>query len=199
MGNRIDWTDERKAQLQCLLAEGLTYRQAAERMDIRRDQAKSAANTYRLAPRRPRRKWREWPRAEYDRLEALMAAGLTYPQIAERMQLGINEVKGAAQRLGLMSPERLGRHRIRHDWPEIDRIVTDCIEAQLMTIPQAHRHLRALGLGQDLAVGTLYRRLEAIDHNLRVQADRNAKRRNVAIGHRIQLARKAKRRQQQAA
>ncbi|MFP3671001.1 hypothetical protein SB717_38615, partial [Priestia sp. SIMBA_032] len=80
------------------------------------------------------------------------------------------------------------------DWPEIDRIVTDCIEAQLMTIPQAHRHLAALGYRLWLA--TLYRRVEKIDSSLRARAEQNAKRRKVVVGRRVMLARQASKRQQ---
>lgn len=197
MPARIDWTEDLKVELSRLLAQGLTYRQAAERMGIRRDQAKSAAHAHDLGPRRPHRKWREWGREECDTLERLLADGLTYPEICQRMGLGLNEVKGAAQRLGLMDPSRVGQHRKRSDWPEIDRIVTDCIEAQLMTIPQTHRHLAALGY--EVGLGTLYRRIADNDPELRARAKRNAKRRKVVVGQRVSLAKQARRRHEQRA
>lgn len=127
----------------------------------------------------------------------MLEQGRTYAQIAQAMSLTLNQVKGAAQRLGMMSQERLGLHRIRDDWPEIDRIARDCIEAGLMTIPQTHRHLAALGYR--LGLSTLYKRVAEIDDKLRARADANAKRRKVAVGQRIQRGRAAKRQQEAAA
>lgn len=198
MAKRIEWTDQRKARLrQLLVDEGLTYREAARRMNLRYHQVKQAALTYRLGNHAPRYAWREWDRDEYDTLERLLEQGHTYPQIAEAMSLTPNQVKGAAQRLGMMSQERLGMHRVRADWPEIDRITRDCIEAGLMTIPQTHRHLAALGY--QLGLSTLYKRVSDIDDKLRARAEANAKRRKVAVGQRIQRARAAKRNQEAAA
>ncbi|HSH27362.1 MAG TPA: hypothetical protein VK972_06305 [Wenzhouxiangella sp.] len=197
MAKRIEWTEQRKARLrQLLVDEGLTYREAARRMGLRYNQVKQAALTHRLGNHAPRYPWREWDRAEYDTLERLLEQGNTYPQIAAAMSLTLNQVKGAAQRLGMMRQERLGMHRVRADWPEIDRITRDCIEADLMTIPQTHRHLAALGYR--LGLSTLYKRVSDIDDKLRARAEANAKRRKVAVGQRIQRARAAKRQQEAA-
>ncbi len=197
MGNRITWTESRKAVLRDLLAQGLTYKQAAEQMGIRRDQARTAAHAHDLGPSRAPRKYRDWARHEYDHLEALLDEGLTYPQIAKRMGLEINQVKGAAQRLGMMHQARIGQHRRRRDWPQIDRISRDCIEVQLMTIPQTHQHLAALG--HHLGLGTLYRHIKALDPVLRARAEQNSKRRMEMVGRRVQMGRKARRRQQEVA
>lgn len=195
MAKRIEWTDSRKQTLRRLLAEGLNYREAGERMGIRRDQAKSAAHAHGLRVSRAHRKWREWARHEYDTVERLLEEGLTYPQIAQQMGLGTNEVKGAAQRLGLMDPDRVGQHHRRDDWHAIDRIAIDCIEAQLMTIPQAHRHLGAMGY--QIALSTLYRRVKSISTELRARAEKNSRRRKVVVGRRVMLARQARKRQQE--
>lgn len=198
MARRIEWTDERKETLRRLLQEeGLTYKQAARRMRLRFNQVKQAALTHRLGNHAPRYAWREWSRDEYNTLERLLDQGLTYPQIAKSMSLSETQIKGAAQRLGMMSKERLGKHRVRSDWPEIDRIARDCIECRLMTIPQAHRYLAALG--HKLGLSTLYKRVADTDDKLRARAETNAKRRKVAVGQRNSRALAAKRQLEKAA
>lgn len=149
-----------------------------------------------MPPATPRAPWRDWDRQEYDLVEELLEQGLGYEQIARRMGITPNQAKGAAQRLGLMKRERLGAHRRLRDWPEIDRITRDCIEARLMTVPQAHSHLAALG--HTLALSSLYRRVRE-DAELKRQADKNATRRKQVVGARVQAARKARRQRQQEA
>ncbi len=194
---RLTWTDEMRTRLERLLAAGMSYRQAAAEMGIRPGQAKGAAIYHGMTPGQPRTPWREWERAEYDRIEQLLEQGMGYTQIAKVMGITPTQAKGAAQRLGLMKPERMGAHRRRDDWTTIDRITEDCIEARLMTIPQAHQHLAALGY--TLALSSLYRRVRQ-NAELKRRAVLNSKRRKQLVGARIQAGRAAaKKRQERAA
>lgn len=187
---RLQWTDEMRAQLKRLLAAGMSYRAAAAEMGIRHSQAKGAAIYNGMTPATPRAPWRDWDRAEYDHLDHLLEQGLGYAKIALIMNITRTQAKGAAQRLGLMRSDRIGKHRVRTDWAEIDRIAEDCIEARLMTVPQAHRHLKALGY--DMGLSTLYSRVRE-NAALKRQADSNAQRRKSEVGARVQAGRHAKR------
>lgn len=137
------------------------------------------------------RKWTPWPRAELDRLERLLKAGHTYAQIGEAMGRGQLEVQGAAQRIGLMSPERRA-WRKRQDWPVIDRMLTDCIEAQLMTVPQAQRQLAAKGI--TVSTTSLYNRLADLPRHVRIRAKKNSQNRKAATCARMRQRQEIKRR-----
>jgi len=85
-----------------------------------------------------------WSRADYDLLEARLTAGHRYADIADEMGRSVISCRGTAQRIGLAtSDNRLWRKR--RDWPEIDTLITDCIQAKLMTIPQVASYLAAIG------------------------------------------------------
>lgn len=137
------------------------------------------------------RKWREWPRPMLDQLSQLIEAGHTYAQVAERLGRPETEVKGAAQRIGLQRQERLGWRR-RTDWPEIERIVTDCVEARLMTLPQARDHLAALGY--QIGLSTLYKRLESMPRSISDRAKRNGAARKAACCTRMRRRQEMQRR-----
>lgn len=133
------------------------------------------------------RKYRDWSREEYDRLEALLKQGLTYAQAAVEMGRETLSVQGAAQRIGLMSHERLS-WRKRKDWPQIDALLAECIETRLMTVPQAAKHITALGY--KTSAGSLYERLKQ-NPDLKKRARMNAQRRMASVGQRVQRRRKA--------
>lgn len=187
---RITWDEPMKQKLERLLSAGMSYREAAAEMGIRLSQVKGAAVYHRMTPANPRAPWREWERAEYDQLDAMLEQGLGYTKIAQTMGITPTQAKGAAQRLGLMRSDRIGKHRIRPDWAEIERITEDCLEVRLMTVPQAHRHLKALGYR--LGISTLYARVRTCP-GLQRQADINAKRRKSEVGARVLAERNAKR------
>lgn len=133
------------------------------------------------------RKYRPWSRAEYDRLEQLINAGWRYADIADDMGRGVLSIQGTAQRIGLMSDERRS-WRKRQDWPEIDRMIIDCIECSKMSVPQVSRHLGALG--KPTAQTLIYRRLETMPQAVRRQAKENGNRRRSAASHRRALRNK---------
>ncbi|TDX29140.1 hypothetical protein DFO67_108184 [Modicisalibacter xianhensis] len=133
------------------------------------------------------RKYRPWSRAEYDRLEALLKQGLTYAQIAVEMGRERLSVQGTAQRIGLSSHDRQGRWR-RRDWTVIDTLLAECIETRLMTVPQAAKHITALG--HDVCASSLYERIKA-NPDLKKRARMNAQRRMVSVGQRLQRRRHA--------
>lgn len=127
------------------------------------------------------RKYRKWPREEYDRLEELVKAGWRYADIAADLGRGIIEVQGGAQRIGLMSSERKGWRRI--DWDDIDRAIIDCLEAQLMTIPQVAAHLTAIG--KPVSYQSVYRRVSGMPHWIRERARANGAARRSAVAARM--------------
>ncbi|WP_129141487.1 GcrA family cell cycle regulator [Modicisalibacter coralii] len=133
------------------------------------------------------RKYRPWSRQEYDTLEALINEGLSYAQVAERMGRERMSVQGTAQRIGLTHPDRQG-HQKRRDWPEIDRILEDCIETRLMTVPQATKHLKALGYR--ICQTAIYTRVGQ-DRYLRDRAIQNKRLRMAAVCRRNAARRKA--------
>jgi hypothetical protein len=128
------------------------------------------------------RKYRRWSRDEYDRLETLINQRWRYADIAAEMGREIYSVIGAAQRIGLMSKERQG-WRMRKDWAEIDRTLTDCIEAKMMTVPQAHAYMTSIG--QPVAMGALYRRLKTMPLDVQRRAKKNTVMRMTAVCHRV--------------
>lgn len=134
------------------------------------------------------RKYRPWSRAEYDRLEELVSVGYRYVDIANAMGRETLSVQGAAQRIGLTSHERMS-NRKRDDWPEIDRMLTDCIEAKLMTIPQARNYMASVG--KPINVGLLYRRMKTLPADVKMRARKNAQRRMVAVCGRMRRKRQA--------
>ena len=128
------------------------------------------------------RKYRRWSRDEYDRLETLINQRWRYADIAADMGREIYSVIGAAQRIGLMSKERQG-WRMRKDWAEVDRTLTDCIEAKMMTVPQAHDYMASIG--QPVAMGALYRRLKTMPLDVQRRAKKNTVMRMTAVCHRV--------------
>ena len=132
------------------------------------------------------RKYQPWSRGEYDRLEELVKAGWRYADIAENLDRGLIEVRGAAQRIGLTSRDRQGWRG--KDWSAIDTIIVDCVEARLMTAPQVAEHLKALGT--PIPVGTVYRRLETMPHGIQQRARRNGSRRRAACCARMRQRQK---------
>jgi hypothetical protein len=133
------------------------------------------------------RKYRPWSRAEYDQLETLLNQGLSYAATAETMGRERISVQGAAQRIGIMSPERR-RWRVRRDWPEIDALLEECIETRLMTMPQAHAHIAALGYS--VSKSALYGRLSN-HYSLKMRARANSQRRMTAVCRRVHAAQTA--------
>ncbi|MGE4534696.1 hypothetical protein [Halomonas sp.] len=142
------------------------------------------------------RKWTEWPRRQLDQLEELIGAGLTYAQVAERIGRPESEVIGAAQRIGLQDPARMAWRR-RTDWPEIERIMTDCIEAKLMTIPQTRQYL--IAVGHPVSLGGLYERLKTMPRDLQRRARANGKKRRAACCSRMRRRQEVQRKRQQEA
>lgn len=135
------------------------------------------------------RKYRRWSRDEYDRLETLINQRWRYADIAADMGREIYSVIGAAQRIGLMSKERQG-WRMRKDWAEVDRTLIDCIEAKMMTVPQAHDYMTSTG--QPVAMGALYRRLKTMPLDVQRRAKGNSVMRMTAVCHRVHRRNKSK-------
>ena len=133
------------------------------------------------------RKYRPWSRAEYDRLEELVNAGWLYAEIAADLGRDVIPVRGTAQRLGLSS-RRHQHWRRRNDWPEVDAIITDCIEAQLMTATQVATYLAAIG--KPVSVASVYRRIEQLPTDVQSRAKRNGSMRRSAVCSRINNRRK---------
>ncbi|MCL7941178.1 hypothetical protein M8009_12870 [Halomonas sp. ATCH28] len=128
-------------------------------------------------PRRP------WSRVEYDRLDELLAAGYRYADIAADLGRGVIETRGTAQRIGLTHKARMGWRR--RDWAPIDAAIIDCIEARCLSVPQAARHLTALGT--PVAAGTIYKRLAAMPSQVRKQATENGRRRKRSNAERMRM------------
>ncbi|MDR5867260.1 hypothetical protein [Halomonas koreensis] len=138
------WTARRRATLQRLLEQGLSYREVARRMHETPTAVRGAAQRYGMM--RPERlvRGQPWAREDFDRLEGLLAEGLGFEEIARRMGRTYNGIRCAVDRLGLTDRERW-RHRLRDDWPEIERIAEACIEVERMCIAQVAQRLAALG------------------------------------------------------
>lgn len=136
------------------------------------------------------RKYRRWSRAEYDQLEKLVNAGYRYADIAKKMGRELNSIIGAAQRLGLMSSERRA-WRLKKDWSDVDRLLTDCIESRLMTITQASKYMGSIG--RPVGVSMLYKRLRKLPPDVQRRARDNATRRMFAVCQRVHRQVAAKR------
>ncbi|WP_280568157.1 hypothetical protein [Chromohalobacter sp. 296-RDG] len=137
------------------------------------------------------RKYRPWSHNEYDTLEALINEGLSYADIAARMGRETMSVQGTAQRIGLSCRERQGKAHRKHDWHEIDALLEDCIEARMMTVPQAAKRIQALGYS--VSQSSLYNRVNQ-SRELRKQAIHNKRLRMTSVCrrvHRQMAARKA--------
>lgn len=127
------------------------------------------------------RHYQPWSRADYDRLEQLIRAGHTYAEIDTLLgRKWPGSAEAAARRIGLNSDR--GRGNRRKDWPVIDPIIRDCIECQLMTVPQVANYLTALG--HAIKPSTVYARI-APDTVLNQRARRNGTRRRIAVADRI--------------
>lgn len=139
------WMPEDIECLRQLLAQGFTYRQVAAHMDRTLNSVRGAAQRAGLQDPTKHRTGPPWQRDDYDTLERLLAQGLTYQQIAERMERTPDGVRGATERLGLQHPERRVAHCRRDDWHALDPLIRDCIEVEGMAGPQIVERLAALG------------------------------------------------------
>lgn len=133
------------------------------------------------------RKYNPWSRQEYDTLEALINEGLSYSAIAERMERELLSVQGTAQRLGMTNSARQG-WRKRQDWPAIDRLIEECIETRLMTIPQAAVYIRSVG--HTVCQASIYDRVNQ-SRALKARARQNKRLRMTAVCRRIHRRRQA--------
>ncbi|MDI5890643.1 hypothetical protein [Halomonas rhizosphaerae] len=173
---RRPWSPEEVAQLRQLIVEGLTYNAIAQRMGRTYRSIRGAAEHYQLARelgRRPIGSGVVWSRADYDRLEALVAQGLTKDQIGEQMGRSYNQVRGAMARIGLTDPARRGHNR--KDWPEIEPIILDCIQVERMTVPQIESRLRALGYR--ISRNAIHTRIKGMPASVRKEMRLNAQQR----------------------
>nr|WP_300312847.1 hypothetical protein [Halomonas sp.] len=139
------------------------------------------------------RNWTKWERSEYDRLEELYQACLSYRQIAKLMGKTFNQVRGMADCLGLRDPNR-PNPKTRTDWDEIDAIIVDCVEVEGMCAPQISQRLGALG--KQMCSETVLKRLKGMPEVHR-EARRNAAKKR-ATASRIYWARQRAKRQQEA-
>lgn len=132
------------------------------------------------------RNYQPWSRAEYDRLEELVAADWRIPCIAEEMGRSIVSIRGAIQRLGIGAARRHAWN-LRKDWPEIDAELIDCIESRMMSVPKAAEWMRAQG--RQVNAHALYKRLPYLPDETRRQARANARRSRVAVCDRMNMRR----------
>ncbi|QDP46031.1 MAG: hypothetical protein Unbinned4052contig1001_31 [Prokaryotic dsDNA virus sp.] len=135
------------------------------------------------------RKYHRWPREDLDMLERLVLAGWHDEDIADEMQRELLSVRGAIQRIGLSKARPASFWNRRDDWPEIDTIIVDCLEASLMTVPQVAEHLARIG--KRVSVQSVYRRIASMPTEVQNRAKRNGSRRRAAVCSRIKGRRRA--------
>lgn len=194
------WTARRRATLQRLLDQGLSYREIGRRMHETPTAVRGAAQRYGMM--RPERlvRGQSWDRADFDRLQDLLAEGHSFEEIARRMGRTYNGIRCAVDRLGLTDRERW-RHRLRDDWDEIERIAEACIEVEQMCIAQVAQRLAALG--HAVTPQALHSRLRRRHPELHRQAVRFAEHRRQQWRHihgkrRARRAHRARQQQQEA-
>ena len=140
------------------------------------------------------RNWSKWDREEYDLAEKLYNAGLTYREIGQRMGKTRDQARSACNYLEVTDTSRPLPHA-RKDWPEIDRIITDCVEVEGMAVPQVVQRLAALG--KTVCRESVLKRLKRMPEVHR-EAKRNAAKKRAAAS-RLYWARQRAKRQQEAA
>lgn len=191
------WHPERVATLARLMAQGLSYRQIGQRMGESATSCRGAAQRHGL--QRPERLSRgePWPREDYDILTAMLAEGKRYWEIGQRLDRTFNQVRSAVDRLGLTDQQRWA-YRRRPDWPELEPIIIDCIEAELMNGPQIITRLATHGV--TMTNTCLHNHLREMDPSLRQRIKRNAQRsRNARLSIKAKRRAAKKRQQREAA
>ncbi|MEQ5770038.1 hypothetical protein NFH98_20925 [Halomonas sp. H33-56] len=181
------WSPNKIERFKVLHRDGVTYREIGKRMGLSYDQVRGAVRHYRLPTKS--RSWQAWSREDYDRLEALYREGLSYRQIAERMGRSFNQVRCTTERLELRDIARTNP-RERSDWPALDPIIRDCLEAELMTVPQIV--VRLARLGHTVSRTGVHSRIEKMGQDATRRMYRNAARRRGAAGRRRGLRQRAK-------
>jgi DNA-binding CsgD family transcriptional regulator len=189
------WPPERVEALAQMIEQGLTYAEAAKRLGATHSSVRGAAQRYGLMRPERRMRGQAWAREDFDTLEQLLAQGLKFAEIAQRMGRTFNGIRTAVYRLGLADKKRQ-RHRLRKDWGEIMPIVVDCIETELMAMPQIVQRLRARGY--TVSGHAIHYRLRVrADQGLRERLNKNAAQRRAAKTSIRAKRRHAQQRQQQ--
>lgn len=139
------------------------------------------------------RNWTKWEPEEYDQLEEMYRAGLTYQQMADNLGKTFGQVRGVVEYLGLREQKRPMPHA-RTDWDEVDQIITDCVQVELMCTPQIVKRLETQG--KYMSTRSVQKRIN-LNPELRKEALRNAKKRQANRSRLYWARQRAKRQQQQ--
>ncbi|KJZ10896.1 hypothetical protein TW86_13475 [Halomonas sp. S2151] len=116
-----------------------------------------------------------WSRDELAQLEAMLADGLTQPQIAEKLGRTRNSVRAKCEYIGLKSGR--GCHWRAKDpamVAEIRDIIEECIDFRGMPGIQITRHLNALGY--EVSNAWVHKQITAMGPHMRQWAKQNASR-----------------------